>query len=54
VASGDLVMPFPKLRMPVGYRHVLVVNPGSAGRPHVAAFCSWLAEQFQQVPQLAD
>jgi len=54
VASGDLVMPFPKLRMPVGYRHVLVVNPASAGRPHVAAFCDWLAEQFRRVPQLLD
>ncbi len=54
VASGDLVMPFPKLRMPVGYRHVLVVNPGSAKRPHVAAFCSWLADEFRRVPQLVD
>ena len=54
VASGDLVMPFPKLRMPAGYRHVLVVNPASAARPHVAAFCSWLTEQFQRVPQLLD
>jgi len=54
VASGDLVMPFPRLRMPVSYRHVLVVNPASARRPHVEAFVGWLAAQFQQVPQLAD
>ncbi len=54
VASGDLVMPFPRLRMPAGYRHVLVVNPASADRPHVAAFCDWLTEQFQRVPQLLD
>jgi DNA-binding transcriptional LysR family regulator len=53
VASGDLVMPFPRLRMPTGYRHLLVVNPASAGRPHVAAFCDWLSEQFRRVPQLA-
>lgn len=53
VASGDLVMPFPRLRMQVGYRHVLVVNPASAGRPHVAVFRSWLTEQFRRVPQLA-
>ena len=26
VASGDLVMPFPNLRMAAGYRHVLLVN----------------------------
>ena len=54
VASGDLVMPFPKLRMPAGYRHVLVVNPASAERPHVAAFCEWVSEQFRRVPQLRD
>lgn len=54
VASGDLVMPFPGLRMPVGYRHVLVVNPAGARRPHVEAFCAGLLEQFRQVPQLAD
>jgi len=54
VAGGDLVMPFPKLRMQAGYRHVLVVNPQRAGRPHVAAFCSWLAGEFKQVPQLVD
>ena len=33
VASGDLVMPFPALRMPVGYRHVLGVDTASARRP---------------------
>jgi DNA-binding transcriptional LysR family regulator len=54
VASGDLVMPFPRLRMPVGYRHILVVNPGSSCRPHVESFAGWLAEQFQRVPQFAD
>lgn len=54
VAGGDLVMPFPKLRMQAGYRHVLAVNPQRAGRPHVAAFCSWLAEEFKKVPQLVD
>ena len=54
VASGDLVMPFPQLRMPAGYRHVLVVNPVSASRPHVRAFLDWLDEQFRQAPRLAD
>jgi len=54
VAGGDLVMPFPKLRMPTGYRHVLAVNPGSAGRPHVAAFRDWLVAQFRRMPQLVD
>jgi len=52
VAAGDLVMPFPHLRLHSGYRHVLVVNPTRMRRPHVAAFCQWLGEQFQRVPRL--
>lgn len=54
VSSGDLVMPFPQLRMPIGYRHVLVVNPERTRKPQIEAFCNWLVEQFRQVPQLAD
>ena len=50
LAGGDLVMPFPALRMPSGYRHVLILNPAGARRPHVEAFVAWLTEQF---PQLA-
>jgi DNA-binding transcriptional LysR family regulator len=52
LASGDLVMPFPALRMPAGYRHVLLLNPVSGQRPHVEAFVSWLMQQFEQAPQL--
>lgn len=52
VASGDLLMPFPKLRMPAGYRHVLIVHPDVARRPHVAEFVAWLREQFARAPQL--
>jgi DNA-binding transcriptional LysR family regulator len=54
VASGDLVMPFGRLRMPAGYRHVLLVNPAGGRRPHVEAFVAWLTDQFQHAPQLAD
>ncbi len=54
VASGDLVMPFGRLRMPAGYRHVLVVNPAAERKPHVEDFVAWLAEQFRQAPVLAD
>jgi DNA-binding transcriptional LysR family regulator len=53
LASGDLVMPFASLRMPSGYRHVLILNPEVARRPHVQAFVAWLNEQFAQAPQLA-
>jgi len=52
LASGDLVMPFAQLRMPAGYRHVLVLSPKVARRPHVQAFVSWLNEQFAQAPRL--
>lgn len=54
VASGDLVMPFPALRMPVGYRHVLVVDSASARRPEVDVFVHWLLGQVQVVPRLED
>jgi DNA-binding transcriptional LysR family regulator len=54
VASGDLVMPFPQLRMPAGYRHVLVVNPERARLAHVGVFLDWLAEEFRRAPRLAD
>ena len=53
IASGDLVMPFPGLLMPSGYRHVLIRHPQASRRPHVAAFLEWLLEQFRQAPQLA-
>ena len=52
IASGDLVMPFPALRMPSGYRHVLIRHPQAARRPQVAAFLDWLLEQFRRAPQL--
>lgn len=54
LASGDLVMPFPALRMPVGYRHVLAVHPAAARRPDVEVFVHWLRTQLDQVPRLAD
>lgn len=52
IASGDLVMPFPALRRPSGYCHVLLRHPQAARRPQVAAFLDWLLEQFRQAPRL--
>jgi DNA-binding transcriptional LysR family regulator len=52
VASGELVMPFPKLLMPTGYRHLLIVNPMRARLPHVALFCDWLIDEFKRIPQI--
>jgi DNA-binding transcriptional LysR family regulator len=50
VASGDLVVPFPQLRMRTGYRYSLLVNPGRADLPHVAAFRDWLVAEFRRGP----
>jgi DNA-binding transcriptional LysR family regulator len=52
VASGDLVMPFPALRMPVGYQHVLAVDAAAGRRPVVNVFVRWLLEQVRQLPSL--
>ncbi|HTN49591.1 MAG TPA: LysR substrate-binding domain-containing protein [Burkholderiaceae bacterium] len=50
VASGDLVTPFPSLRMPTGYRYFLIVNRKRANVPHVAAFRAWVISEFQRGP----
>ena len=50
VASGDLVMPFPKLRMPTGYRYFLLVNRKRGAVPYVAAFRDWIAAEFKRGP----
>lgn len=53
LASGDLVMPFPALAMPTGYRDAVLFNPEATRRAHVAQFFAWLTEQFAQAPRLA-
>jgi LysR family transcriptional regulator, glycine cleavage system transcriptional activator len=50
VASGDLVTPFPRLRMPTGYRYFLIVNRKRAAVPHVAAFVDWVIDEFRRGP----
>ena len=46
VASGDLIAPFPKLRMPTGYQYALIANVNTRETAHVSAFCSWIRAQF--------
>ncbi len=46
VASGDLIAPFPKRRMPTGYQYALIANVNTRETPHVSAFCSWIRAQF--------
>ncbi len=50
IASGDLVVPFPQLRMKTGFRYYLLVNPQRAALPHVAAFRDWLVAEFRRGP----
>jgi LysR family glycine cleavage system transcriptional activator len=50
VAGGDLVTPFPKLRMRTGYRYFVLVNRDRAKSPHVAAFRDWLVAEFARGP----
>jgi len=50
VASGDLITPFPHLRMPTGYRYFLIVNRKRAAVPHVAAFRDWVIAEFERGP----
>lgn len=50
VATGDLVVPFPHLRMKTGFRYYLLANPKRAALPQVAAFREWLVEAFRRGP----
>ncbi len=50
VANGDLVVPFPQLRVKTGYRYYLLANPARAALPHVAAFRDWVVAEFRRGP----
>jgi len=50
LASGDLIAPFPKLRMQTGYRYALIANRNTAESAHVAAFCEWIRTEFEHGP----
>jgi len=50
VASGDLAAPFPKLRMPTGYRYFMIVNRQRGAVPHVTDFRDWIAAEFRRGP----
>lgn len=45
LASGDLVEPFPQLRLDSPLAYWLIVGPRNAARPEVLAFCDWLRAQ---------
>lgn len=48
LASGDLVEPFPDLRLDSPLAYWLIVGPRNAARPEVLAFCHWLKAQAEQ------
>lgn len=50
-ASGDLVTPFPRLRMPTGFGFWLIEREASRDAPHVAAFRNWLTLEFERGPR---
>ena len=45
LASGELIEPFPKLRLDSPLVYWLIIGPRSAARPEVKAFCDWLQAQ---------
>ena len=49
-SAGQLVVPFPSLRLQTGYVMVLHENPASRARPEVAQFRDWLLSQFRRPP----
>lgn len=50
VASGELIAPFPKLRMPTGYQYALITNANTKDTAHVTAFCDWVRGEFEHGP----
>ena len=45
LASGELIEPFPKLRLDSPLVYWLIIGPRSGARPEVKAFCDWLHAQ---------
>jgi DNA-binding transcriptional LysR family regulator len=50
-ASGDLVAPFPKLRMPTGFSFWLIERAAARDNPNVTAFRAWLQKEFALGPR---
>jgi LysR family transcriptional regulator, glycine cleavage system transcriptional activator len=50
VSAGQLMTPFPELRMPTGYGMYLVLNPGSRARAAVGRLSDWVLKEFARPP----
>ena len=53
VAAGQLVLPFPTLRLRTGYCYFLIENRERADLAHVAAFRAWLNDEVRRGPSRA-
>ena len=51
VATGDLTVPFPELRMRTGHRYLMVVNPRRAHLPQVESFRGWVLDEIRRGPR---
>jgi len=51
VASGQLLTPFPELRLATGYSMFLIVNPASRARKPVEELSAWLLQEFARPPE---
>ena len=50
IATGQLMTPFPDLRLATGYGMYLIVNPASRARKVVAQLGDWLLKEFARPP----
>ncbi len=51
LATGDLITPFSKLRMPTGYRYWLIESSAARHSPAAIAFRDWVRAEFERGPE---
>lgn len=51
LAAGQLIAPFPRLRLRTGYAYYLIENRERRELPHVARFRDWVLEEFARGPR---
>lgn len=50
-AAGQLLAPFPQLRLRTGYAYFLIDNRERRALPHVAQFRAWVVDEFARGPR---
>ncbi len=51
LAAGQLIAPFPQLRLRTGYAYYLIENRERRALPHVVLFRDWLLDEFARRPR---